>query len=63
VEWIYKAGKSIEKSTGVRYHHEVFRKNNGFLYSVEKSRQLGLYRQKYCGCIFSIYDKDGDRPS
>lgn len=33
-----------------------FKKKNGFLRSVELSREYGLYRQNYCGCEFSIRD-------
>jgi len=31
-----------------------FKKKNGFLRSVELSKEYGLYRQNYCGCEFSI---------
>ena len=31
-----------------------FKKKNGFARSIEISRQLGLYRQNYCGCEFSL---------
>ena len=37
---------------------EDFKKRNGFLRSVELARELGLYRQSYCGCEFSILDKN-----
>ena len=60
VNWIRKAGKSIEANTGIHYHHELFRKQNGFLNSVKKSKAIGLYRQNYCGCKYSIYNRDGD---
>ena len=30
-----------------------FKKNNGYLRSIELSKQFGLYRQNYCGCIYS----------
>jgi len=60
VNWIKKAGNVIEKNIGVRYYHEVFRKHDGFINSVKKSKLIGLYRQNYCGCEYSIYDKDGD---
>jgi len=30
-----------------------FKKKNGFQRSVELSKELGLYRQRYCGCEFS----------
>lgn len=34
-----------------------FKKKNGYKRSVELSRQYGLYRQDYCGCIFSKKNK------
>jgi len=30
-----------------------FKKNHGFQKSVQQSRNLGLYRQRSCGCRFS----------
>ena len=30
-----------------------FKKNNGYLRSIELSREYGLYRQNYCGCVYS----------
>ncbi len=59
VDWIEKAGLAVQRQTGVLYHHEIFRKQNGFLNSVQKSHSIGLYRQNYCGCEYSIFDKDG----
>ncbi|HOM30524.1 MAG TPA: epoxyqueuosine reductase QueH [Acetomicrobium flavidum] len=32
----------------------VWRKGGGFARSVAKSKELGLYRQRYCGCVYSI---------
>ena len=34
-----------------------FKKQNGFLHSVELAKEFGLYRQNYCGCEFSLRDK------
>jgi predicted adenine nucleotide alpha hydrolase (AANH) superfamily ATPase len=36
---------------GIRFHYEDFR--SGWKEGQEVARQLGLYRQQYCGCIFS----------
>ncbi len=38
---------------GVRYLPSDFKKRGGYLRSVQLSAQHGLYRQNYCGCIFS----------
>lgn len=46
-------GTKIEAETGVRYLHSDFKKHDGYNRSIELSGQYGLYRQNYCGCIFS----------
>jgi len=56
VNWIEICGRAIEKKCPSSYYHEVFRKKDGFLNSVKKSAEIGLYRQNYCGCIYSIHD-------
>ena len=35
-----------------------FKKKNGYKRSVELSEKYGLYRQDYCGCIFSRAERD-----
>ncbi|HPE68640.1 MAG TPA: epoxyqueuosine reductase QueH [Thermotogota bacterium] len=54
VSWIQSAGEAAGKRIGIPFVFEVFRKKNGFLQSLEDSKVLGLYRQNYCGCQFSI---------
>ena len=39
---------------GVEWVERVWRKRDGFKRSVAESKRLGLYRQNYCGCIFSM---------
>ena len=34
-----------------------FKKKDGFKRSIELSKQFGIYRQNYCGCEFSVWDK------
>lgn len=43
----------MEAETGVRWLSSDFKKRGGFLRSTQLSRQYGMYRQDYCGCIFS----------
>lgn len=43
----------IAIKTGINYLPSDFKKNNGYLRSIELSRQNQLYRQNYCGCEFS----------
>jgi hypothetical protein len=39
-----------------RFLYADFKKNKGFLRSLELSKEFGLYRQDYCGCLYSIRD-------
>lgn len=35
-----------------------FKKKGGYLRSIELSREYGLYRQNYCGCVFSKRERE-----
>lgn len=50
-------GKDLEKEYGVSYLPSDFKKKNGYLRSIELSKEYGLYRQDYCGCIYSKKNK------
>lgn len=54
VELINAVGREVSKDCGIDYSESNFRKREGFKRSVELSRKYGLYRQKYCGCRFSM---------
>jgi hypothetical protein len=44
-------GESVGRTLGVAFHYRDFRP--GWQQGVEESRRIGLYRQNYCGCIYS----------
>ncbi len=46
-------GKNIQEELGVRYLPTDFKKRGGYARSVELSKKYLLYRQNYCGCVFS----------
>ena len=46
-------GKILEEEYGVKYLYSDFKKKEGFKRSIELSKIYGLYRQNYCGCVFS----------
>lgn len=50
---INEIGAELEKQYGVKYLYADFKKKEGYKRSIELSRIYGLYRQNYCGCIFS----------
>ncbi len=45
-------GARIAEEYGVEYLSSDFKKEDGFLRSVQLSKRLGVYRQTYCGCTF-----------
>ncbi len=47
-------GKKAAHEYRVKFLEEDFKKKDGYKRSCELSRQYGLYRQKYCGCLYSI---------
>ena len=52
-ERINKMGAAISDLTGARFLHSDFKKKNGYTRSIELSTEYGLYRQNYCGCVYS----------
>ena len=52
---IIETGKEIANYYGLTFLDRDFRV--GFRKGQEKAKELGLYRQKYCGCIFSEEDR------
>lgn len=52
-------GERLADEYGVKYLNSDFKKKNGYLRSTQISAEYGMYRQNYCGCIFSIRDKTG----
>ncbi|MDE6747157.1 MAG: epoxyqueuosine reductase QueH, partial [Oscillospiraceae bacterium] len=46
-------GEELAEKYGVQHLPSDFKKKNGYKRSIELSQEYGLYRQDYCGCIFS----------
>lgn len=49
---INKIGEKISSELNIPYIYGDFKKNNGYLKSIEFSKTYNLYRQNYCGCIY-----------
>lgn len=46
-------GLSLEQEYRVKYLPSDFKKNEGYKRSIELSKKFSLYRQNYCGCVYS----------
>ncbi|MBQ9791384.1 MAG: epoxyqueuosine reductase QueH [Clostridia bacterium] len=52
-ELLNKIGKEMSDKHGVDYMCANFKKNDGYLNSIKNSKKYEIYRQNYCGCIYS----------
>lgn len=51
--WLVEIGDRLAKEYGLNYLYSDFKKRNGYKRSIELSNEYNLYRQNYCGCIYS----------
>ena len=57
-EKLNQIGKELEQEYGVSYLSSDFKKKNGYLRSIELSKKYDLYRQDYCGCVYSKRERE-----
>lgn len=50
-------GNMLEKKYDIKYLYSDFKKEDGYKKSIEYSKKYNLYRQNYCGCIYSKENK------
>ena len=54
---INEIGKTVSEKYGLNFFAADFKKKDGFKISCELSEKYQLYRQDYCGCLFSLATK------
>ena len=59
--WLNEIGKELSDELGVPYLFSDFKKKEGYKRSIELSRKYNLYRQNYCGCIYSKKQRDNEQ--
>jgi len=55
---INRIGRELTGSGDLTFYEADFKKHDGFKKSCELSKQLGFYRQNYCGCVYSKVHRD-----
>jgi predicted adenine nucleotide alpha hydrolase (AANH) superfamily ATPase len=53
-----RIGRQFAARHGLAFLEADFKKKDGFKKSVDLSRTHGLYRQDYCGCLYSRADAE-----
>ena len=51
-------GEELCRETKVAWLPSDFKKKNGYKRSTELSKEYGMYRQDYCGCVFSMRERE-----
>ncbi|WP_090088168.1 epoxyqueuosine reductase QueH [Clostridium uliginosum] len=51
-------GEKLSNEYGIKYLYSDFKKKNGYKRSIELSEEYNLYRQDYCGCVFSKNERE-----
>lgn len=54
-------GEELAAEYGIAYLNSDFKKKNGYKRSVELSKEYGMYRQDYCGCVFSKQERKEEK--
>jgi len=57
-DWINEIGKELEDKIGIKYLYSDFKKKNGYKRSIELSKKYDMYRQEYCGCVYSKQERE-----
>ncbi len=60
-DWLNRIGQELEREYGVPYLCSDFKKKGGYQRSIVLSREYNLYRQDYCGCIYSKISRENER--
>ena len=51
-------GEKLQEKHNVKYLYSNFKKKEGYKDSIEMSKEYNLYRQDYCGCIYSKQERE-----
>ena len=56
--WINEIGSMLEEKYNIKYLYADFKKKDGYKRSLILSKEYNLYRQDYCGCIYSKQERE-----
>ena len=56
--YINEIGEELEKKYSIKYLYADFKKGDGITLNDRMNKELNLYHQNYCGCIYSMNQRD-----
>lgn len=60
-DWLNEIGENLSNKYQTSYLYSDFKKKNGYKRSIELSKKYNLYRQDYCGCIYSKLEREEEK--
>lgn len=60
-DWLNEIGENLSNKYQTSYLYSDFKKKNGYKRSIELSKEYNLYRQDYCGCIYSKLKREEEK--
>lgn len=57
-KWINEIGFLLEDKYKISFLYSDFKKEEGYKESIKLSKEYNLYRQDYCGCLYSKKERD-----
>lgn len=60
--WLNEIGERLAREYDVNYLYADFKKRGGYQRSIQLSKEYHLYRQDYCGCVFSKLEREMQEP-
>lgn len=54
-------GEFLSKKYNIKYLYSDFKKKEGYKHSIELAKEYNLYRQDYCGCIYSKQQREQEK--
>lgn len=58
-DWINEIGEELAKKYDIEFLYSNFKLRDGYKKSIIISKELELYRQEYCGCVYSKQERGG----
>ncbi len=59
--WINEIGLRLEEELGITFVHSDFKKHDGYHRSIQLAKEYGLYRQDWCGCVYSRREREAQK--
>lgn len=60
-DWLNEIGENLSNKYQTSYLYSDFKKKNGYKRSIDLSKEYNLYRQDYCGCIYSKLEREEEK--